>query len=118
MGTTGETTDLQQQIRTLLGQLGWSQNEFARRFYVEETSESEYDDEAELRAFQERLKKELQRPSTDPLKLNRYLDYLIAHPSAANLDVSLNRPTPLGAISDELRRGLAAISKEIDKTLK
>lgn len=118
MGTTPQTAALQQEIRRLLKKLSWSQSEFANRFYVAETCESDYDDEDELRTFRERFKKELQRSTTDPELLRKYLDHLIAHPSAANLDVSLNRPTPLGAIGDELRQGLAVISTEIDKSLK
>lgn len=82
MGTGNESAALQQQIKALLGKLGWSQNEFARRFHVDVEDEAGWGDETEVRTFQERLKKELQRATTDPQRLGRYLEYLIAHPNA------------------------------------
>lgn len=112
MGTKSETVELQEKIKQLISDLGWSQNKLARIVYTEVY---EFDDEAEIYNFQERLKKELQRKTTGPDRLKVYLSIIIKHPEAVNIDLVLNKYIPMGAISEPLSDEMCSISKEIDK---
>ena len=112
MGTKSETIQLQEQIKKMIGELGWSQNQLARNIYTEI---NEIDDKDEILSFQERLKKELQRPTTKPDKLKRYLSIICSHPEAHKVDVTLNKYIPTGFISESLCKGMKVISQEADK---
>ncbi|OOE91745.1 hypothetical protein BZG76_10250 [Salinivibrio sp. AR647] len=111
MGTKQESHELFLQIKGLLAELGWTQNRFARILYSEL---HEWDDEDEIFRFQEKLKKELQRPTTKPDRLKVYLDVMMRHPEAKKLDVVMNRYIPQGSISSSLSKGMKDISSEID----
>lgn len=111
MGTKQESLEILSQIKELIAELGWSQNRFARILYAEL---HEWDDEDELLKFQERLKKELQRPTTKPDRLKAYLDLIVRHPEAEKLDVVLNRYVPQNSISLSISKGMESISSEID----
>lgn len=111
MGTNRKTVELQRQIKSLIAELGWSQNQLARNIYTEL---HEWDDDEEILVFQERLKKELQRPTTKPEKIEKYISIIVSHPDAKRLDTSFNKYVPAGAISDALSRGMSEISREID----
>lgn len=113
MGTKQESLGLLSQIKDLIAELGWSQNKLARILYTEL---HEWDDEDEILKFQEKLKKELQRPTTKADRLNMYLDIVIRHPEAQKLDVVLNRYIPQKSISSNLSKAMESISSEIDKT--
>jgi hypothetical protein len=114
MGTNEEVLALQNQIKDLAEKLGWTQNALARKLYCEI---NEVDDEDEILRFQERFKKELQRPTTNSEKLKRYIIIIISHPDAAKLGLVFNKHMPLKAISDELSNGLMKISRELDREL-
>ena len=109
MGTESETIGLQQEIKRIIAELGWSQNQLARNIYTEIY---EVDDEDEISSFQERVKKELQRATTKPDKLKKYLSIIYSHPEAERLDVFLNRYVPLGYISRTLSEKMIEISQE------
>ncbi|OOF00359.1 hypothetical protein [Salinivibrio sp. IB643] len=111
MGTKQESHELFLQIKGLLAELGWTQNRFARILYSEL---HEWDDEDEIFRFQEKFKKELQRPTTKPDRLKVYLDVMMRHPEAKKLDVVMNRYIPQGSISSSLSKGMKDISSEID----
>lgn len=115
MGTKQETLELSSQIKELIAKLGWTQNKLARFLYTELY---ELDDEDEILKFQERLKKELQRPTTKPERLKVYLDLIIRDREAEKLDVVLNRYVPQNSISPKLVKGMKNISLEIDKQIK
>lgn len=111
MGTNNETIEVQSQIKSLVAELGWSQNRLARILYTEM---NEWDDEEEILKYQQRLKKELQRSTTKVKRLKEYLNIIVNHPDAKKLDVVLNRYIPQGSVSDSLSRGLREVSQEID----
>lgn len=113
MGTKTETNDLQNHIKDLIARLGWTQNDLARVLYTELW---EYDDEKERTAFQERLKKELQRNTTSAKRLRTYIEMIQRHPDFENIDRTLKRYVPLGSINRTVREGMSRISKEIDKS--
>lgn len=111
MGTKQESIELQAQIKKLTAELRWSQNELARILYTEL---NEWDDEDEIAKFQEKLKKELQRPTTKVERLRVYLDVITGHPQAKKLDVVLNKYIPQNSISSSLSEAMGDISQEID----
>lgn len=111
MGTKQESSELLSQIKGLIAQLGWSQNELARILYTEL---NEWDDEDQILRFQEKLKKELQRPTTKADRLQVYLDVIVRHPEAQKLDVVFNRYIPQNSISSTLSKAMGDISQEID----
>jgi len=115
MGTKNESEELQSQIKLLASELGWSRNELARILYTEL---NEWDDEDEITRFQGRLKKELQRSTTNPDRLRAYLSILVRHPRAIKADLIFNKCTRLDAISPSLREGLVGISQDLDKVIK
>tara|TARA_R110000868_G_C10959968_1_gene768415 strand:- start:3119 stop:3490 length:372 start_codon:yes stop_codon:yes gene_type:complete len=111
MGTKQESHELLLQIKGLIAELGWTQNRLARILYSEL---HEWDDQDEIYRFQEKLKKELQRPTTNADRLKVYLDVMVRHPEAQKLDVVMNRYIPQGSISSSLSKGMKDISSEID----
>lgn len=111
MGTKSESHELLLQIKGLIAELGWTQNRLARILYSEL---HEWDDEDEICRFQEKLKKELQRPTTKADRLKVYLDVMVRHPEAQKLDVVMNRYIPQESISSTLSKGMKDISSEID----
>ena len=111
MGTKQESHELLFQIKGLIAELGWTQNRLARILYNEL---HEWDDEDEIYRFQEKLKKELQRPTTKADRLKVYLDVMVRHPEAQKLDVVMNRYIPQESISSSLSKGMKDISSEID----
>lgn len=112
MGTKTKTIELQGQIKQAIAELGWSQNQLAKNIYTET---HDIDDEVEILSFQERLKKELQRDTTKPEKLMKYLSIISSHPDAEKLDSAINRHVPLGFISETLSKEMRVISKDADK---
>lgn len=111
MGTKQESLELQFQIKKLAAELGWTQNSLARILYTEL---NEWDDDVEILRFQEKLKKELQRPTTKVERLKVYLDVIVRHPEAQMLDVVFNKYIPQSSISSSLRKTMSDISQEID----
>lgn len=74
MGTEQTTLQLQGEIKRLIQQLGKSQNEAARLIYTET---NDFDDEDEIKRFEGRFKKQLQRETTKPVCLQSYIDILV-----------------------------------------
>ena len=111
MGTKQEVLDVQYQIKALVAKLGWSQNRLARILYTEL---NEWDDDVEILKFQERLKKELQRPTTKVERLRAYLDVIFRHPETQKLDVVFNKYIPQNSISPVLSKAMGDISQEVD----
>lgn len=69
-----EVKQLQAAIKSRLTEKGMSQAALAEKIFVEDHDE---DDEAALASFTEALKKQLNRGSTSPEKLRRYLEILL-----------------------------------------
>lgn len=70
-----EVKQLQAAIKSRLTEKGMSQAALAEKIFVEDHDE---DDETALASFTEALKKQLNRASTSPEKLRRYLEILLA----------------------------------------
>ncbi|HGK7311451.1 hypothetical protein [Aeromonas hydrophila] len=115
MGTNQDSVEIQFQIKSLIAELGWTQNKLAEILYIEL---NDIDNEDEIERFQERLKKELQRSTTKAEKLKTYLDIIVRHRDTKKIDVVFNKHIPLGFISSTLSQAMGDISKEIDKTYK
>lgn len=111
MGTALDTAEIQDQIRKVIAELGWSQNKLARIIYTET---HEIDDEQEIGRFQEKIKKDLKRPKTKPETLQTYLSIILNHPESIKLDVTLGKYLPSGYLQDSLVAGMRKISKELD----
>lgn len=112
MGTKQEVLEVQKQIKNLSAEIGWTQNRLAQILYTELHV---FDDPDEILKFQERLKKELVRPTTKIERLRVYLDLIIAHPEAKKVDRVFNKYIPQEAISASLRKGMIDISQSIDQ---
>lgn len=69
-----EVKQLQTAIKFRLAEMGMSQAELAEKIFVEDHDE---DDELALEYFIGALKKQLNRASTSPEKLRRYLEILL-----------------------------------------
>jgi len=115
MGTKSEAVELQKQIKQLISGLGWSQNRLAEYIYADE---NDSDNDADKRAFQERLKKELQRPTTKVEKLKKYLSIILKSREARQLDLRINSHVPIGCISKSMSAAMKEISKEVDEASK
>lgn len=117
MGTNSDTYELQEQIRSLISKLGWTQNRLAREIYVEL---NEWEDPEDVRRFQEKLKKELQRPTTKPDRLKEYLRIICNHNEAKSLSFSfvLNQYVQSIEFSESFKTAMEDISLEIDEKLR
>ncbi|MBY5922068.1 hypothetical protein [Ferrimonas balearica] len=114
MGTKQESLRLSLQIKDLIARLGWTQNQLARYLYTEL---NDLDDEDDIIKFQEKLKKELQRPTTKPERLIEYLSIIVRSSEAQKLDVVFNRYIRQDSIASGLSEAMADISSGIDNTL-
>lgn len=115
MGTKIETLELQSQIKKLISQLKWSQNRLARIIFNEL---NDFDDEEESYKFQERLKKELQRETTKPERLKEYLDIILRHRDAKNINLIFPKNSSVFSIDQSIAIDMMEISKEIDRIMK
>lgn len=112
MGTKQDILEAQEHIKSLAAKLGWTQNKLAEILYTEL---NEWDDADEIERFKERLKKELQRPTTKIERLRVYLEVIVRHPDAKKLDVIFNKYIAIHAISPSLSKAVGEISHEIDE---
>lgn len=114
MGTERSTLAAQAQIKRLIAELGWTQNRLAEILYTEM---NDFDDFYEIQKFKERMKKELQRPTTKVDRLKEYINIIFQHPEAKNLDSIFNKHVPQQALTETMSNGMAEISREIDDVL-
>ncbi|MCG7489972.1 elongation factor Ts [Vibrio sp. Of14-4] len=115
------TAQKQQQIRTMLDELGWSHKQLADVLY-EELQCSEYEDiddasSEEIRKFREVLKKQLQRESTPEGRLDQYVKVISEHPDfvALGLDVVVPKYVNHRCLNENSLAGLAEISSWLDE---
>lgn len=111
MGTNVTASSLQEEIKTLAARAGWTQNHAARIIFTEQ---NDTDNDDEIKAFQERFKKELQRETTKVERLQEYLTIMSAHPDIEKTGMIRNRYVSTGVISATLEQAMADISREID----
>jgi len=114
MGTQ-RTRELQKVIKDLIARVGWSQNALARQLHWEL---NDTDDEDELKRFQERLKKELDRSSTKPELLERYLDVIRTLPDVEKANLIVPQYIPSKHLDPDIQSTLLDFSKDLSKSLK
>ncbi|WP_417663522.1 hypothetical protein [Pseudomonas sp.] len=114
MGT--KTEQLQREIKNLIKQLGWSQKRFARELLAM-TDEGDCANEKEVGQYEERVKKYLSRPTTNPELLQRYLHQLQHHDAFSNLKVVVPHFVPVEGFNIDLVKGMQLISMRLDETL-
>lgn len=114
MGTKS-TQELQKIIKDLCSRAGLSQKELARRIYREE---NEIDNEDEIRHFEERFKKDLTRPTTQPNRLLQYLDTMRQIPAIEKADLVIPKYYSTNKLDKELEKAISQISKGISSNFK
>lgn len=114
MGT--ETQQLQDEIKTLIARLGWSQKTLAGELWSI-MNDDDYPQKIEVNRFAERLKKQLTRPTAAPEQLQRYLDLLQTHDQLKQLNVIVPNFVPSVGFSKEFLEGMRAISTHLDEKL-
>jgi hypothetical protein len=113
MGT--ETLRLQDEIKSLIKTLGWSQKRFARELQaMDDDADSWTVGEEETSRYEERVKKQLTRPTVAPELLRRYLQQLQSHEAFANLDVIVPYFEADASLPQELLEGMRKISTMLD----
>jgi hypothetical protein len=114
MGT--ETQRLQDEIKGLIKQLGWSQKRFARELQaMDDDADTWTAVEEETSRYEERVKKQLTRPTVAPELLRRYLQQLQSHEAFANLDVIVPYFEADDSFPRELLEGMKKISAMLDE---
>jgi len=108
------TIELQNEIKYIISQLGWSQNELARILYTELHDDDHPD---AIKNFKERLKKELSRSTTKEEKLKNYMDIISQQRKYEKIDTVFNKYKPTQVLSSSLRGGISKVSKELDNKL-
>jgi paraquat-inducible protein B len=111
---TDRTKELQKTIESVIARVGWSRKALARQLHWEL---NDNDDEDELRRFEERLKKDLTRPSTRPELLEHYLDVIRSIPEVEKANLVIPQYIPSRKISPEIKGALVDLSKDLTKNL-
>ncbi|MBE0420202.1 hypothetical protein ACTXIM_15970 [Pseudoalteromonas nigrifaciens] len=106
------TVELQNEIKHILAKLKWSQKRLGREFYI---AKHDYDDDDEIRQYEEKVKKDLMRKTTKPELLNSYLEVISQHNEFQSLNIVIPSYCKSGILSDEMELGMSNISKLISK---
>jgi hypothetical protein len=109
-----ETDELQDQLRTLAAKMGWSINELARNIYTEL---NEFDDEDEIRKFEQNFIKSLSRSTTKKEKLSEYLDIISKHHAVERHGLVLPVYRSTGILDKDSEQAMKSISESITKSL-
>lgn len=109
-GDNSERACFVEEIRQLIKRVGWSQNRAAEVIY---TKLVECFTEDELKSFQEKFKKQLQRGSTSIERLSKYLEILRWDSDVKHSGAVLNTYVPSGELSLGLSAELRVLSEEI-----
>lgn len=108
------TTELQNEIKSLIAKLKWSQKRLGREFYI---AKHDYDDDDEIRRYEEKVKKDLTRNSTKPELLLSYLKVISQHNEFKNLDIVIPFYHESGELSDVMEKGMNKISKSVNNLI-
>ena len=102
------TTELQEQIKRLLGKLKWSQKRLGRELYY-----AKYDDDdvTEINRHEEKAKKDLTRKSTRTEVLQTYMDIIENHNEFQKLNILIPTYQKTGVLSERIESGMNNISK-------
>ena len=114
MGTQ-RTRELQQIIEDLIARVGWSRKTLARQLHWEL---NDIDDEDELKRFEERLKKELTRPTTKPELLEHYIDVMRQLPAYEKAGLVIPQYIASEQLDPEIEDALRDISSDLSRTLR
>lgn len=114
MGTE-RTLELQKIIESTIARVGWSRKALARRLHWEL---NDTDDEEELKRFEERLKKELTRPTTKPELLERYLDVLRQLPEVEKAELVVPQYVGTKHLDPDIESVLTDLSKDLSQFLR
>lgn len=109
-----ETKELQDQLRKLAAKMGWSINELARNIYTEL---HDFDDEDEIRRFEQNFIKHLSRETTKKEKLSEYLDVISRHYAVEKQAVILPVYRSAGVLNEKSENAMKSISESITKSL-
>ena len=113
MGTE-RTLELQKAIESLIARVGWSRKALARQLHWEL---NDTDDDEELKRFEERLKKELTRPTTKPELLERYLDVLRRLPVVEKAGLVVTQYVATKHLDPDIESVLMDLSKDLSQSL-
>jgi hypothetical protein len=114
---TMTTKQLQESIKTIMASLGWSVPHLAEVIYTATHDEHQHCDD-ELKRFREKIKKELNRETTKPEKLEQYLRVISQDREFEKIDLIIPNYIPDPDMSDDMLKGLKGISKKITMQLK
>ncbi|PSU34567.1 hypothetical protein C9I99_05505 [Photobacterium lutimaris] len=117
IGTFGDKMDvieIQSEIKSQLDLLGWSQKKLARELYMDEF---EYDDELEIRRYEERVKKALSRSTTKFELLRGYLNFIRSHPTFCKQRLVANTFQPRECLTSEQLDVMKEFSSSVDKKI-
>jgi len=106
------TVELQNEIKSILAKLKWSQKRLGREFYI---AKHDYDDDNEIRQHEEKVKKDLSRKTTKPELLASYLEVISQHNEFQNLNIVIPSYFKSGVLSDTVELGMSNVSKLISK---
>ncbi|RMA82707.1 hypothetical protein DFR27_0664 [Umboniibacter marinipuniceus] len=105
------TRELQDEIRTLLSQIGKSQVWLAGELYY--AGNPGRDDDLEFKKYVERVKKQLQRSGTKPELLNYYIKFISNHEDVKNRVGVLPHYASTRSLSSRMEEKLKAFSSSI-----
>lgn len=108
------TKDLQTEIKLMIGRLKWTQKRLAREIYTET---HEYDNDMEIRRFEESLKKDLYRESTKPERLMEYIKIISRHEEFKKLELIVPVYVSTATLSPLMEDGMKSISSIINMLL-
>lgn len=111
MGT--ETQRLQDEIKTLIARMGWSQRTLASELWSLE-NDDDFPPQEEIDLFTERLKKQLTRATASTERLQQYLYLIQQHDRFKQLDVIVPRLVPSEGFSPDFLEGMRVISARLD----
>jgi hypothetical protein len=106
------TIELQNEIKSILAKLKWSQKRLGREFYI---AKHDYDNDDEIRQYEEKVRKDLSRKTTKPELLASYLKVISQHKEFENLNIVIPSYYKSGVLSDAMELGMSNVSKLISK---
>lgn len=113
-GTLSTPQYIQDKIKQIRDALNWTNNQLATVLYTEL---NEDDNLKKIKNFEESIKKQLTRETTDMALLQNYLEILLRHSDVRKLGLIANKYVASECLDSTLRAELRCISLEIDKVL-
>lgn len=109
-----DTHELQKTIKELAKKYGWTQRQLAKELYVELYED---DDDGASDKFEETLRKQLNRTTTNPATLQAYLDIMIQDSKFKSLHMTIPKPLLTSILDKDIIDGLTHISRIITQKL-